>query len=100
MIVYNISMKVTKDIEESWLRWQQEEHIPDIMSSGLFIEHKFFRLLEDDVEGSTYVVQYFAASIENYNEYVNKVAPLLRKKAIERWGDRFIAFRSLMEVVN
>jgi hypothetical protein len=101
MIVYNISIKIDRSIEQEWLQWQKQEHIPGIMASGQFTDHKLFRLLDQDEEyGITYVVQYFAASIKNYHQYLEETAPLLRKKAIEKWGDRFIAFRTVMEVVD
>ena len=101
MIVYNITLKITPEIETEWIRWQKEEHIPDVLSTGLFTDHKFFRLLDqDESDGITYVVQYFTSSIDNYNQYVEKTAPLLRKKAMQKWGDRFIAFRTVMELVQ
>jgi len=101
MIVYNVTNKVQPDIEAEWVRWQREEHIPDILASGQFTEYKFYRLLEqDETEGITFVVQYFAPDIDHYDEYVNSFAPALRKKALDRWGNKFIAFRTIMEVVN
>jgi hypothetical protein len=41
-----------------------------------------------------------AATEANYQEYVQRFAPLLRKKALEKWGDRIISFRSLLEVIH
>ena len=101
MIVYNITIKIDPSIETAWLKWQQEEHIPEVMSSGQFTDNKFFRLLDPpDNEGITYVVQYFAPTLEHYESYIAGFAPALRKKAFDRWGDQFIAFRTIMEVVN
>jgi hypothetical protein len=101
MIVYNISIKIIPEIEEEWVRWQKEEHIPDVMSSGQFTEYKFFRLLEqNEQDGITYVVQYFASSLENYNRYINDTSHTLRQKALNKWGNKFIAFRTIMEVVH
>lgn len=101
MIVYNITMKVDPTIEKEWIEWQRQEHIPEIMATGLFTENKFFHLLEqDDKDGITYVIQYFTTSIENYKQYIKKFAPSLREKALKKWGDKFIAFRTLMQVVN
>jgi hypothetical protein len=101
MIVYNITMKVLPGIESEWINWQKQEHIPDIMATGLFTEYKFFRLLDqDESEGVTYVIQYFSSSLENYDQYINTFAPALREKALAKWGNRFIAFRTVMQVVN
>jgi len=42
MFVYNITIKVDNNIEEEWLRWQKEIHIPEILSTGFFYDHRFF----------------------------------------------------------
>ncbi|HMU44805.1 MAG TPA: DUF4286 family protein [Chitinophagaceae bacterium] len=100
MIVYNITVKINKSIEDEWIKWQKEEHIPDIMASGNFLEYKFYKLLDEDEEGLTYVLQYFATSQEQYQEYINKTAPILREKAVKKWGNKFIAFRTVMQAVD
>ncbi len=101
MLVYNITIKIEPGIEKDWVQWQQEEHIPGVMSSGCFTHHLFYRLTEPVEPGEiTYVIQYFAISNENYQRYIKDHAPALREKAMERWGDRFIAFRTVMELVN
>ncbi len=101
MFVYNITVKVIPEIEKDWIEWQRKEHIPDVMASGCFKEYKLFRLLEQEEEdGITYVVQYFASSLDDYTRYIEETAPLLRKKARDRWGNKFIAFRTVMEVVH
>ena len=101
MIVYNISNKVEIAIESEWVQWQQQEHIPAIMASGQFTEYKFYKLLEEENdESATYIVQYFAPAIENYRNYIHNDAPRLRQEAIDKWGNRFIAFRSVMQVVS
>ncbi len=101
MVVYNLSMKVNSSIEAEWVHWQKEEHIPEIMKTGLFSEYKMYRLFEQDSKDDiTYVIQYFALSFENYNRYIKEFAPLLRQKAFDKWGNRFIAFRTIMESVQ
>jgi len=101
MIVYNISMKVDIAIEKEWVEWQKQEHIPDVMASGQFTDYKFYRLLEpEDMDAAIYIVQYFSASLDNYNHYIEHMASLLRQKAISKWGDKFISFCTIMEVVN
>jgi len=101
MICYNITIKIDPQIEKEWIQWQKNEHIPEVMATALFSEYKFFKLLDqDETEGSTYVVQYFSSSMENYEKYIQQFAPVLREKVLAKWGDRFIAFRTLMEIVN
>jgi hypothetical protein len=99
--VYNITTKVHTSIDAGWLQWQREEHIPEIMNTGLFTSYTLFRLLEqDDSEGNTYTIQYTAVTAESYHQYMQLHAPLLRKKAFDKWGAHIISFRSVLEVIH
>jgi hypothetical protein len=101
MICYNITIKVDPAIEAEWFEWQTKEHIPEVMSTGLFTEFQFYKLLEqDETEGITYIVQFFSPSLENYNTYISQFAPKLREKAFAKWKQQFIAFRTVMKLVN
>ena len=101
MIIYNVTIKVDSSIAERWLEWLLREHIPDVMSTMCFSGYKVVRLLEtDDSEGPTYAVQYSAASKSDYNRYIEMHAPEMRRRSNDKWGDRFVAFRSVMEVVK
>jgi len=101
MIVYNITTKVHSSIHNEWLQWMQTEHIPQIMTTGCFRSSAILRLLEvDDSEGPTYAIQFKAESKAQYNRYIEIHAPVMRERSFEKWGDKFIAFRSVMQVVN
>jgi hypothetical protein len=101
MIVYNTTYKVDLRIVEDWLSWQQKEHIPDIMATHLFDGHKIYRLLElEEEDGLTFTIQFFAPNIEAYQQYISTHAPLLRKKAFDKWGHQVVSFGSLMQAVQ
>ena len=101
MIVYNVTIKITNAIHADWLQWLNKEHIPDVIQTGCFTHATILRLLEvDDTEGPTYAVQYFAESKGLYNTYIAIHAPIMRQKSFDKWGNQFIAFRSVMQVVN
>ncbi len=100
-IIYNVTIQVDKTIADDWLTWLKNDHIPEIMRTGCFKEYRIVRLLEvDESEGSTYAVQYTAESKADYNRYVELFSVELRKKGNDKWGNGFIAFRSVMEVIH
>lgn len=99
-IVYNITIKIDPQIEKDWIEWQRKENIPEIMATGLFNDYKFYRLLEQEDEEITYVIQYYTSSLENYNRYSKEYASQLQKKTFEKWKHQFIAFRTIMQIVN
>ncbi len=101
MIVYNVTIKTDHSIADKWLAWLKEEHMPAIINTGCFTHATILRLLEvDETEGPTYAVQYHAESKALYNQYIQKFSEEMRNKGFEKWGNRFIAFRSVMQVVH
>ena len=101
MIIYNVTIKVDPSIHKEWLTWLKEEHIPDMLNTGCFNNAKILRLLEtDDTDGPTYAIQYYAESKAMYNLYIEKYAAFQRQQSFDKWGDQFIAFRTVMQVVN
>ena len=79
MIMYNVTVKINHHIEQVWVRWMKRIHIPDVLKTGLFTNHKFFRLLSvDESDGITYAIQYFCKDIETYHNYQQNFAPKLQ----------------------
>lgn len=100
MIIYNVTIKVEHPIAKEWIQWMKEEHIPDLMNTGLFTGNRLCRLLEqDEEEGVTFSAQYFCRNMEDYQTYISDYAGEMRQKGFERFGNRFIAFRTIMEEI-
>lgn len=101
MIIYNVTTKVANEIAVEWLKWLKEEHIPSVLETACFTGTTILQLMEtDDQEGPTYAVQYKAESKALYNRYIELFADGLRKETLKKWGDRFIAFRTVMKIVQ
>ena len=101
MIIYNVTIKVEHSIADAWLAWLKEEHIPDVIATKCFTYATILHLFEtDDTEGVTYAVQYHAESKALYNRYVEQFADAMRKKGADKWGNQFIAFRTVMKIVE
>ncbi|XVJ66803.1 MAG: DUF4286 family protein [Lacibacter sp.] len=100
MIVYNVTIKVDWSIHDAWLQWMKEEHMPEMVQTGCFTQFQLLRLLEvEEEEGPTYAAQYVADSKADYNRYIETYATGMREKGLNKWGNRFIAFRSVMQSV-
>ncbi len=101
MFIYNVTTKVNWSIHDAWLRWMQQEHIPALIKTNCFVRSQLLKLHEqDDEEGPTYVIQYFSESKAIYNRYIELYADKFRKEYLDKWGNSFIAFRTLLEVVE
>lgn len=67
MILYNVTINIDSSVHDEWLEWMKSKHIPDVLATGLFIDNKIFRIITDDnEEGSTYSIQYYLNSMNDY----------------------------------
>ena len=101
MFVYNITFKVEHEILKDWMEWQKKVQIPDILETGCFYEHRFYELMDlDEPDGRTFVIQFLAPSKSDYNRYHHIYGEALRHRAIEKWHDRVVSFRTLLKNVE
>lgn len=99
MIIYNVTVNIENDVREEWLRWMKQKHIPDVMATGYFTEHRFCKVLVDEEQGTTYSIQYSCESMEKLKAYQTNEAPRLQKEHTEKYGNKAVAFRTLLEMV-
>jgi hypothetical protein len=99
MIIYNVTVNIENDVREEWLNWMKSKHIPDVMSTGYFIDYKICKVLVDEEQGTTYSIQYSCESHENLQEYQKLHAPRLQKEVADKYANKFVAFRTLLEVI-
>ena len=100
MVIYNVTINIEDDVHHQWLKWMQEVHIPEVMSTGLFIENKICRVLVEEESGTTYSIQYTCKSINDYHKYKNEYAAKLQEEHIKKFAGKFVAFRTLLEVIG
>lgn len=101
MIIYNITVNIDEDVHEDWINWMKTVHIPDVMNTGFFLENKICKVLstQEDETGHTYAIQYTCANMEDLDDYQENHAPQLQKEHFERYDGKFVAFRTLLEIV-
>ncbi len=101
MILYNVTVAVDKNIEDEWKAWMSEVHIPDVIATGQFVDHKFYQVLDhDDPRSSSFSIQYFAKSMENLEVYQQNFAEKLQREHHKKFINKFIAFRTLLQSVE
>jgi hypothetical protein len=100
MIVYNVTCTlVDEHIHDEWVQWMKHTHIPEVMETGLFTDYRMLRLLNEENNGITYAVQYRCTTLAEYRLYQKEYAPALQQKTREKYGEKVLAFRTLLEEV-
>lgn len=99
MIVYNVTVKVTNDIKLEYIEYMLNEHIPEVMNTGLFLKYEFLEILNDDDDGATFAIKYDCSSMNDFNDYQDRFAKDLQEKHAIKYKDQFMAFRTLMKKI-
>ena len=100
MILYNVTVNVDGSVHNEWLTWIKE-HIPQVLATGKFIDAKLTKVLvEEEMGGTTYSVQYKAHSREALDAYYAEDAERLRGDGLKRFADKTLAFRTELEVID
>ncbi len=100
MIIYNVTVNVDASIHADWFAWMRNSHIPEVMQTGFFKEYRMLKVLSEEDTGFTYSIQYSCETMEKYKTYELDFAPKLRDDVLRRYKEKFIAFRTLLEVIE
>lgn len=99
MIIYQVQVKIDKNIKDEWTNWMISKHIPDVLLTGFFLSANLFQVSEDG-ERNTFIVQYLPKSIDALNVYREKFSPALQKEHYDKFKDKFTASRSVLNLIK
>jgi len=101
MLIYNVTVNIEESVHEPWLDWMRDRHIPDMLATGKFSHAKMVRVLvEEEMGGITYSIQYTVQDRKTLEAYYTEDADRLREAAQRSFPNKFVAFRTELEVVS
>ena len=81
----------------NWFPWFDECQANKL---NLFIENKVAKIHAEEDGGLSYSVQYLLKSWDDYNLYQSKFAPHLQKKYQDKYANKSVAFRTVLEIIH
>ena len=100
MYIYNVTINIDDDVKDEWLTWM-ETHILDVLNTGKFVAAKLTQVLvEEEMGGTTYSVQYSAKTKEDLQNYYKEDAKRLRGDGLRKFGDKMVAFRTELRLIK
>ena len=103
MILYNITLNVEEGLGDDFLVWIKAVHIPEFLKTGLFLEHKMFKLISNhgDSPGTlTFALQFYLKDVKTFLEYSDNHAGRLSEELKAKFGNGVLAFRTLLENID
>jgi len=100
MYIYNVTVNIEDSLHKEWLTWM-ETQILNVLNTGKFSSAKLTEVLVDEeMGGKTYSVQYLANSRENLDEYYKEHAEVLQLKSLKKFGDKMLSFRTELKLIK
>jgi len=100
MYIYNVTINIDEAVHNEWLTWM-ETHILEVLNTGKFTAAKLTEVLVDEeMGGKTYAVQYTTNSREDLESYYQEDAENLRIKSWKKFGDKMVAFRTELRLIK
>ena len=101
MYIYNVTVNIDELVHDKWVKWMKEKHIPDMLATGKFSKALMSKvIIEEDLGGITYSIQYTTKSKETLEKYYKEDAKTLRKEAQKLFPNKFVAFRTELQIVE
>ncbi|WP_047548433.1 DUF4286 family protein [Psychroserpens sp. Hel_I_66] len=101
MIIYNVTVNIEDSVHEQWLEWIKTEHIPQVLGTGKFEKATLSQVLvEEELGGKTYSIQYRSYSREALDTYYREDADRLRQEGLKKFADKMLAFRTELQIVD
>jgi len=87
-------------MHDEWLNWIKT-HIIKVLNTGKFTSAKLTEVLvEEEMGGKTYSIQYAANSREDLENYYKFNAPKLQSEGLKRFADKMLTFKTELKIVE
>ncbi len=101
MIIYNVTSNIDESIQKEWLKWMQEKHIPEVLATETFFSARIVKVLVDEeMGGITYSVQFTAENKEKLEEFYNNHQAQFQREAMQLFANKLLTFATELELIS
>ena len=100
MVLYNVTVSVTDECANDWVKYMMEVHIPDVLATGHFRD---FRLchVQGEAEGGVTCLpcNTWRAMPRHFEAYQKECALALQADHQAKWGSKATGFRTVLPLI-
>ncbi|PCI33038.1 MAG: hypothetical protein COB60_08335 [Flavobacteriaceae bacterium] len=101
MYIYSVTVNIEKNVEKEWLDWMRNTHIPAVLNTKKFNKALMSQvMIEEEMGGVTYSVQYTCNSKETLQAYHQENADALRQETERKFAGKYVAFRTELQIIQ
>ena len=101
MVIFNTTFQISEGLQEPFIEWIKNEYIPlAIHSQMLFFFFLSRVLVQEDIEGDCYALQFHVNNLENLNKWYEDYGKGLNEKLIEKFASKVVGFSTVLERIE
>lgn len=101
MYIYNVTTNIESEIEQEWLDYMQNIHIPAMIGTGCFKGAKLTRVMvQEEMGGKTFSVQYAVSDKETFKGYYVAYAADMNTRLDNAFKGKYVSFQTELEVLG
>ena len=101
MLIFNTTYKVSTKVNDRWLNWTKEYHIPFMLESGSFIKAQITKIVgSEDEEGTSYSVQFHIDDMDTLMKWHKNNASAFQNSCADAFGNEVSFFSTVLELID
>jgi len=101
MLIFNTTYKVASKVNENWISWTKESHIPFMLNSGNFTKAQITKIVgSEDEEGTSYSVQFHITDMNTLMMWHKNNASAFQNNCAATFGTDVSFFSTVLELID
>lgn len=101
MYIYNVTTNIEAEIEQDWLDYMKNTHVPAMIGTGCFTGAKLSRVMvQEEMGGKTYSIQYSVSDKETFKGYYVVYAADMNTRVEKKFSGNYVQFQTELEVLG
>ena len=99
-LIYNLTIKIGKNISDQWLDEMENRILPDCSNESYVLSTQISRILIDDPEDYSFAIQFVFPSREIFNKVGKETFKKLVLMIDKNFQGKYVYFITMMEVMH
>jgi len=101
MLIFNTTYLVSDKVQDAWLLWVREQHIPFMLQFKPFSHPQVARVIPvEEQDGTSYSVQFHVLDLETLGIWKERFGLAFQQNCAHEFGTEAIYFSTVLDIIE
>lgn len=101
MIIFNTTFQISNGLQDSFIEWLKTEYIPLAIQSQILFNPLLSQVLvQEEIEGECYALQFHVQNLENLNRWYEQYGKGLNEKLSKKFASEAVGFSTVLQTIE